>query len=306
MKYFHPKKYWRLIKEWSYNFFWYYIVPDSWYLKYRYKQVFGKPLNLKNPQTFNEKIQWLKLYDRNPLYTKLVDKVAVKDWVKNRIGEEYIIPNLAVWNNVSQINWDMLPNQFVIKCNHDAASYVICTNKTKLDITSAAMKLRNCLKTDYYRYENKQWAYKGIKRKILAEAFIKDSNDISIGLTDYKFFCFNGVVDCVMVSVDRHVGTPKFYFYDREWNILRYNYRSIQLDEKFSLKKPTNFDKMWEIAEILSADIPFVRVDLYNCSGKIFFGEMTFYPDGGADANLLAETELRFGNKLILPNKKRK
>jgi len=300
MKYFHPKKVFSKVKYFLMNVLPYYVIPDRWYLKWKYKKVFGLKLNLKEPKTFNEKIQWLKLYDRNPLYHTLVDKIAVKDWVANKIGQEYIIPTLAIWNNVNNIDFSVLPEQFVIKCNHDAASYSICIDKSSFDEKKALEKLSRAMSHDYYHHENKQWVYKNIQRKIFAEQFIKDTKSIKIGLTDYKFFCFNGEADCVMVAIGRETSNTVFYFFDREWKLLRYNFSGINAPQGFTIPKPERIEEMFTIAEILSQGFPFVRVDLYYSEGRIFFGEMTFNPDGGMDSNLLPETDLLFGSKIKL------
>lgn len=300
MKLIHPKRVLRQLRTWIKNVYWYYIVPDSCYLKHRFKQVFGKKLDLNNPQTFNEKIQWLKLHDRNPLYHQLVDKIAVKEWVAAKIGEEYVVPTLMVWNRVKDVDFSVLPDQFVIKCNHDAASWSICLNKNDFDQDQAIRKLSNAMKQDYYHFLNKQWVYKGIKRRILAEPLLKDNESVPVGLTDYKFFCFDGKADCVMIAIDREKKATKFYFFDREWKLLKYNYRGLAAPEGFSIPKPDKIEEMFTIAERLSEGFCFVRVDLYLSCGRIYFGEMTFNPDGGMDPNLLPEVDLLFGNKMNL------
>lgn len=174
MKYFHPRKWYRISKEKLRAIFLYYLLPDKVYLKYRYKQVMGKKLNLKNPQSFNEKMQWLKLYDRNPAYHKMVDKYEAKKFVANIIGEEYIIPTYGVWDSFEEIDFNALPNEFVLKCTHDAASTIVCKDKSTFDRDFANKKLTKALKQNYYRFENKQWAYKNIKPRIIAEKFMED------------------------------------------------------------------------------------------------------------------------------------
>jgi hypothetical protein len=305
MKYIHPKRLYREFYDGIYSLFWYYLVPDVLYLKHKYRKVFGCKLDLRNPRKFSEKIQWLKLYDRNPLYHKLVDKVAVKDWVKNKIGEQYVIPTYAVWSTIEDVDISLLPEQFVIKCSHDAASWSICHDRESFDEKSALDKIRRAIKQDYYHYDNKQWAYKDVPRRIIAEQFIKDSSEIEIGLTDYKFFCFDGKADCVMIAKDREKRNPIYYFFDREWHLLRYNYRGENAPEDFTLPKPDALDTMFLVAETLSKGFSFVRVDLYNSDGKILFGEMTFYPDGGMDPYILPEVDLLFGEKLKLPAKRK-
>ena len=271
------------------------FLPDSCYIRLRFYQRFGKWPNLKNPQTFSEKLQWLKLHDRNPLYTTLVDKYAVKKWVADKIGEEYIIPTLGVWNSFDEIDFNTLPNQFVLKTTHDSGGVVICRDKKILDINAARMKLEKSLKKNYY-YEGREWPYKNVKHCILAEKYMLDNKTNE--LRDYKFFCFNGCVDNVMVCVDRSIGEPKFYFFNEKWELLRLNKRGKASPADFTLDRPSLINKMFELAGVLSQDIPFVRVDLYNCNEKIYFGEMTFYPQSGFDSNLLPETD-RYLGKLI-------
>ncbi len=260
----------------------------------------GYKLNLKNPQTFNEKLQWLKLYDRNPAYTQMVDKYAVREYIKNTIGEEYLIPLLGVWDSFDEIDFDALPEQFVLKCNHDSGSVIICKDKNTFDVESARRMLNKALRVNYYHH-SKEWPYKNVKHKIIAEQFMVDSAEVE-GLTDYKFFCFNGNIDCVMVCLDRFTGDTKFYFFNEDWELLRYNIRGKAAPPGFSIPKPECMDEMFDIARKLSKGIPYVRVDLYAINGKTYFGELTFFPDSGFDANLLAETDEHFGKLLEIEN----
>lgn len=271
-------------------------LGDSRCLEIQYKATMGKTLNLKSPKTFNEKLQWLKLYNRDPLYTELVDKFSAKKWAADKIGPQYIIPTLGVWNHFEEINFDKLPNQFVLKCTHDSGSYVICKDKSAFDFLSAKRKLSNALKANFY-YSNGEWPYKNVPPRIIAEQYMEDRNGAFV---DYKFSCFNGVVDCVMVCLDRHLNDVKFYFFDKEWNLKRLNVRGKNAPEGFTIPKPSCMDEMFEIAAKLSKGIPFVRVDLFECDGKVYFGEMTFYPDSGFDANLLPETDEYFGQLIDL------
>ena len=270
-------------------------MSDKWYLKALWKRTFGYELDLKHPKTFNEKLQWLKLYDRKPIYTTLVDKYRVKQWIADKIGEQYVIPTLAVYDSVDEIDLDKLPDKFVLKCNHDSGNVVICRDKSTFDLQSAKQKLGVALKTDYY-LKQREWPYKNVKRCVIAEKYIQDQEDG--GLVDYKFFCFDGRVDCVMVCVDRHIKQPKFYFFDRDWNLKRLNVRGKEAPEGFSLPKPKSLDKMFELSSTLSEGIPFVRVDFYDVAGEILFGEMTFFPDAGFDSRILPEADLYFGGLL--------
>lgn len=278
----------------------YFLFPERQYLIIRYYLKMGKPLHLDNPKTMNEKLQWLKLYNRKPEYTKMVDKVKAKDYVSELIGEKYIVPTLGVWNHFDEIDFEKLPNQFVLKTNHSGGStgVVICKDKNSFDKVSARKKLEKSLKKDISR-SLVEWPYRNIERKILAEEYLGDE------LTDYKFYCFDGEADVVLNCVERKTGSPKFYFFDKEWNLRRLNKRGKEAPEGFTLPKPEGMDKMFEIASRLSEGLPYARVDLYNVKGKIYFSEITFFPSSGFDVNRLPEADLYFGEKIILPNKTR-
>lgn len=421
------------------------MIPDSVYLKIRFKKSMGYPLNLKEPKTFNEKLQWLKLYNRNPEYTTMVDKYAVKKYISEKIGAEYIIPTLGVWNSFDEIDFDALPDQFVLKCTHDSGGLVVCRDKSCLNMDAARKKIETSLSNNFY-YMGREWPYKDVPHRIIAEQYMADdlrdyklfcfdgvprmtlvcserftkdglkedfydeawnhlnvqrpahgnailpiqrpkqyelmkklaaklsekmpfaridfyeinekvyfgeitfypasgfegfkpeewdlklgewiklpngggyrlkSYDCSIiisnsfynnketkALVDYKFFCFDGVAESVMVCTERETGHPKFYFFDKEWNLKKYNIRGKEAPEGFTLPKPDCIDEMFSIAEKLSKGIPFVRVDLYCIDGLVYFGEMTFYPDSGFDVNLLKESNEHWGEMLILPEKR--
>ena len=261
----------------------------------KYWAIMGKRLNIENPQTFNEKLQWLKLYDRKEEYTAMVDKFAVREYIAQTLGEEYLIPLLGVWENPEDIDFDTLPDKFVLKCNHNSGTGMcICKDKKKLDIPKVKKELKKGLKEDYFIL-SREWPYKNVKRRIIAEQYMEDKNG---DFVDYKFFCFNGKADNVMVCLERNTGDTKFYFFDREWNLLRLNKRGKDAPEGFTIRKPECIDKMFEIAAVLSENKPYSRIDLYEVDGKIYFGEITFFPDSGFDPNLLKETDELFG-KLI-------
>lgn len=273
------------------------LFSDELFLKLKYRLIMKKKLILKNPQTFNEKLQWLKLHDRKPKYTMMVDKYEVRKYIAQKLGEEYLIPLLGVWDNVDDIDFDALPNQFVLKCNHNSGlGMCICKDKSKLDIEKVKKELKKGLKQDYYM-TGREWPYKNVKQKIIAEQYISDGNEN--GLTDYKFFCFDGNVHSVMLCIDRDT-EPKFYFFDREWNLLKLNIRGKDVPDNFTLPKPDRMEDMFKIASQLSKGMKFLRVDLYCCNSKIYFGELTFFPDSGFDANLLTETDKLFGNLINL------
>jgi O-antigen ligase len=272
-------------------------IDDEKFLKKVFKLRMNKNLDLENPKTFNEKLQWLKLYYRDEKLTKLVDKYEVRKYIKDTLGEKYLIPLLGVWNTPEEIDFASLPDKFVLKCNHNSGlGMCICTDKSKLDIEKVKKELAKGLKQDYY-LTGREWPYKNVKPRIIAEEYI---SDISGGLIDYKFFCFNGVADCVMVCIDRHLGDTKFYFFDKKWSLKRINKRGKEAPKGFTLNKPKKMDEMFAIAERLSKGFPYVRVDLYECNDKIYFGEMTFFPDSGFDANILPETDKYFGDLIKL------
>ena len=274
-------------------------MPDEEYLKRKFKSEMGRELNLSDPKTFNEKLQWLKLYDRRPEYTMMVDKYLVRDYIAKKLGEEYLIPLLGVWDDPDEIDFDALPDQFVLKCNHNSGlGMCICKDKSKLDIEKVKADLRKGLKQDYY-LTGREWPYKDVPRKIICEKYMSDSPD-SKNFTDYKFFCYNGYVDCVMVCLDRASGDTKFYFFDKDWNLKRINVRAINAPADFTLPKPVCMDKMFDIAAELSKGFRFVRIDLYQSNGHVYFGEMTFFPDSGFDANLLPATDQYFGDLMNL------
>lgn len=277
---------------------WGHVLYDKLYIKLLFRGEMGYCLNLDAPRTFNEKLQWLKLYNRNQEYSKLVDKIEVKRWVASRIGEKYIIPTYAWWNHPDEIDLSQLPESFVLKCNHAGGNMgcFLVQDKKDFNLDLAKVQLGHVLK--YSVYDSfKEWPYKNVKRRILAEKLL------GIGIEDYKFFCYDGFVESVMVAYERNTGCPKFYFFDRDWNLKRYNIRGKEAPEGFTMPKPENIDKMFEIAAILSKGFPFVRVDLYNVNGKIHFGEMTFFPASGLDYKLLRDTDEYFGSLIKLPKK---
>lgn len=274
-------------------------MPDEPYLKRQFRAIMKRDLNLENPITLNEKIQWLKLHDRKPIYTTMVDKYAAKQYVGDIIGNQYIIPTLGVWDKVEDIDFNQLPNQFVLKCTHNSHCLVICKDKTKLNIQEAKRILSKGLNYQYF-YKFREWAYKDVRPCIIAEKYLEDETGF---LTDYKFYCFNGTADCVLTCFDRINGDTKFYFFDREWSLKRYNKMGKEAPEGFTKPKPDGIDKMFELADILAkaSTAPFIRVDFYNVYGQIYFGELTLYPAAGYDLGRLPETDKLFGEKVKLP-----
>lgn len=259
-------------------------VPDDEYLKRKYKVIIGRELNLENPQTFNQKLQWLKLYDRRPEYTMMVDKFEVKKYVSDLIGEEYIIPTLGVWNHFDEIDFSKLPDQFVLKCTHDSGGLVICRDKNNLDKVAAKRKIEHCLKRNYY-WLGREWPYKHVKPRIIAEQYLEDNTYVfgNNGLTDYKFFCFSGKPKMIYISngMENHT-TAKISFYDMNGNEMPFHRSDYQpIMGKVTL--PDNFLSMEKVAKKLAKNInnPFVRIDLYSLQGKVYFSEITFSPCSG-------------------------
>ena len=275
------------------------LLPDYIFLQIKYRYKFNKKLDLKKPQTFNEKLQWLKLYDRNPEYTKMVDKYEAKKYVANIIGEEYIIPTLGVYDKFEDINFATLPNQFVIKCTHDSGGLVICKDKTSFNIKEARKKINISLRNTYYNY-GREWPYKNVKPRIIIEKYMVDESKKE--LKDYKFFCFNGEPKLLFVAKDRPFAT-KFNYYDMNFKKLPFK----QHYENFNdyIEKPKGFEKMIELSKKLSKDIPHVRVDFYDINGKVYFGELTFYHFSGFEKFEPEEWDKILGDMLELPKEKR-
>ncbi|MBP5617108.1 MAG: hypothetical protein J6X06_04905 [Elusimicrobiaceae bacterium] len=274
---------------------------DEKYLKRMFRSVFNYDLDLNNPKTFSEKLQWLKLYDRNPLYTMLVDKCAVKKWVAEKLGQEYVVPNLGMWNSPDEIEFDKLPNQFVLKCNHNSGlGMCICKDKSKLDVQKVKQALGNGLKQNYY-LTNREWPYKNVARKIIAEEFLSDGKNQD--LADYKFFCFGGIPHYCQVITDRN-SVEKVDFFDMNWQHQPFTGLTKPFPHADKMPKiPSCFEKMKQACHILAKDIPFVRVDFYEVNGKMYFGEMTFFPASGLGKFTPDKWNETIGDKLKLPSK---
>ena len=253
------------------------FMPDTSYLKLYYWARTGKKLNLKKPQTFNEKLQWIKLYDRKPEYTMMVDKYEVKKYIADTIGEKYVIPTLGVWDSFNDIDFDSLPQQFVLKCTHDSGGLVICKDKSKLDMNETKTKIENSLKRNYYKH-GREWPYKNVRKRIIAEEYIKP---FSGELNDYKIFCFNGKAEITLVCSERFSrGGLKEDFFDKKWNHLDMR-RIAHSNSEYKISSPRKYELMLKLAETLSENIPFIRCDFYETEDKIYFGELTFFPAGG-------------------------
>ena len=275
-------------------------MPDEEFLKKTYRYRMKKELNLENPKSFNEKLQWLKIYDRKPIYTSMVDKYEVKKYITDIIGEEYIIPTLGVWEKFEDIDFDLLPEQFVLKCTHDSGGVVICKDKSKLNITKAKKKINRSMKKNFY-YRLREWPYKDVKPRIIAEKYMEDTETAE--LRDYKFFCFNGEAKMIFIATDRQKKgeETKFDFFDMDFNLLPFT--NGHPHATVPPKKPKCFDEMRILAEKLSADIPHVRVDFYEVDGKVYFGEMTFFHWSGMVPFDPPEWDEKVGSWIELPEK---
>lgn len=289
----------RIILSLNRRLFWTFL-PDKLFIQLMYYANMGKKLDLKNPKTYNEKLQWLKLYDRRPEYTIMVDKYRVRDYVEKTIGKEYLIPLLGKWDDPDEIDIDALPDQFVLKCNHDSGSIVICKDKADFDFDKAKKMLKRHLRCGTY-IRGREWPYKNVKACVIAEEYMQD--DATGELRDYKFFTFNGEVKALFIATDRQneYKATAFDFFDREFHHL--DIRHGHPNAGSMPEKPYNFEKMIELAERLSKGIPEVRVDFYEVNQKIYFGEMTFFHRSGWIPFDPEEWDLRFGEWIHLPKK---
>lgn len=277
-------------------------MDDVAYLTKYYYYKTGQKLNLDFPKLFSEKMQWLKLYDRQSRYTTMVDKYAVKQYVSNKIGEQYIIPTIGVWERFEDIDFDVLPNQFVLKCTHDSHGVVICRDKASINYKKVRKKLCRALRRNYYA-PYREWPYKNVKPRIIAEQYMKDAD--SIELRDYKFYCFGGnPLYCQVIS--NRTSNETVDFFDMNWK--HQDFTGLALPhKKFSkapIPKPINLEKMKEFACVLSENIPFLRVDFYEVNGKLYFGELTFYPASGFGEFYPTKWNEIMGDHIILPEKR--
>ena len=273
-------------------------MSDKTYIQFLYKSHMGRKLNLANPQTYSEKLQWLKLNDHNPIYTKLVDKYRVREYIREKIGEDYLIPLLGVWKTAEEIDISVLPDRFVLKCNHDTGSIIVCHDKNKFDLETEKKKLSNCLKNGTFWY-TREWPYKGVDPCIIAEKYMED--DTYHDLRDYKFFCFDGVPKAMFIATERlNPEKPTaFDFFDMNFNHLPIKQGHPNADN--IPEKPINFEKMKELARVLSEGFPHIRVDFYEINGQVYFGELTFYHFGGVEPFIPESWDSVFGSWLNLP-----
>lgn len=275
------------------------LMSDKFHIKTRWRLEMGYELNLNNPKSFNEKIQWIKLNDHNPIYTLLVDKYRVKDYVAERIGAEHIIPTLAAYTSVDEIDLEKLPNQFVLKCNHDSGSVVLCRDKAKFDLEAAKKFLGKSLKENYY-WGKREWAYKNVKPIIIAEQYMEDSK--THGLPDYKFFAFDGEVKSLFIATERFNGNSetRFDFFDMDFKHI--NVTNGHPNADVLPDKPHCFNQMVAFAKVLSKGFPQVRLDFYEVNNHVFFGEYTFYHFAGTVPFNPADYDLELGSYIKLPS----
>lgn len=278
------------------------ILTDRLYIKWKFKRCVGYCPNLDDPQTFNEKLQWLKINDQRPDFTRMVDKVDAKNYVSNIIGNKYIIPTIDVWDNIDDIDWKALPKQFVMKVTSDSGGIVVCKDKALLDITAAKKKLKKGWGRNYYKY-NREYPYRNLTPRIIAEQYMEDEYG---ELRDYKIFCFNGEPKLLFVASDRQKKgeETKFDFFDTEWKHLPFT--NGHPNSSHLPPKPENFEEMLDIARKLAENIntPQVRIDLYNKKGRIFFGEITFFHWSGMKPFVPEEWDYKLGEMIRLPFEK--
>lgn len=275
------------------------FIPDEPYLKIMYRVRMGKKLDLNNPTTYNEKLQWLKLNDRKPKYTMMVDKYEAKNYIKTIIGDAYTIPTLGVWDSFDDIDFSVLPNQFVLKCTHDSGGLVICKDKETLDVKKARKKINRSLKTNFY-WVGREWPYKNVKPRIIAEPYMHDDNVDQ--LTDYKIHTFNGTAKTIFVKQNAHSGEgAKSAYFDRNFNHLGFTWGYSQATHLPEL--PKSIDEMISVAETLAKGMIELRVDFYEIAGKPYVGELTFFDGSGFDKFEPKSWDYTLGSWLKLPNK---
>ncbi|MCM1263703.1 MAG: glycosyl transferase [Butyrivibrio sp.] len=272
------------------------FIPDKPYLKLCYRLKTHKKLNLKNPQTFNEKLQWLKLYDRKPEYSIMVDKYRVREYIKEKIGEEYLIPLVGgPYKNVNEIDLDALPEQFVLKCNHDSGSIVICRDKKDFDFEAAKKKLDYCLKHNFW-YLGREWPYKNVEPCIIAEKYMVDESGSE--LKDYKVFNFDGKPEIIQVDFGRFK-EHKRNLYDKDWKYIE-AVIEYQTDSEIKINRPKQLEQMLKLARLLSKDFPFLRTDFYSVEERLYFGEITFFHESGFGKFEPEKYERELGEKITI------
>ena len=276
------------------------VIPDELYLRILYRVRTGKKLNLKSPKSFNEKLQWLKLNYRKPIQTQMVDKYEVKDYVKSLIGDEFVIPTIGVWDTFEEIDFESLPDSFVLKCTHDSGGLVICKDKSQLDWNSVGRRIKRSLKKNYY-WNSREWPYKNVQPRIMMEPYLVDETANSMGLKQlpvYKFFCFSGNPYMIQTIQNDKLPDESIDYFNCNWEWL--NLRQNHPNSKNRMPAPERLAEMVKIAEKLSQGFPFIRVDLYQVNGKVFFSEYTFYSDSGLAAFSPDKWDSELGEMIVL------
>lgn len=278
-------------------------VSDENYAKLTYRAKLGRKLDLNNPVTFNEKIQWLKLYDRNPEYSGFVDKYESKNIVKDLVGEEFVVPLLGVYDSFDEIDFDVLPNQFVIKTTHDSGGYVIVRDKSELNVAEAKKKIESSQKRNYYKY-SREWPYNNVKPRIIIEEYIvgKDGEEMK----DFKLFCFNGEFKFGFIISGRSQKVLKMKYFDKDFNFIPVKQGGDKYIMDESIPKPKSFDKMVELTKTLTKGFPFVRMDFIEVDDRLYVGEFTLYHWGGTMPFEPGEWDRKFGEFIELPTQKNK
>ena len=273
------------------------IKNDETYLRWYYYFGMGKFPDLKNPKSFNEKLQWLKMHDHNPAYTQMVDKLGVKDYISKKIGQEYVVPLIGAWDKFEDIDFDKLPDKFVLKCTHDSGGLVICKDKSKLNIAEARKKIYHCLKKDYF-IGTREWPYKDVKKKIIAEQLLTEPGQPAP--RDYKILCFNGKPKLIELHQNRFTDRQTQDFYDTSWKRTSISQGGWNGVSKSEAPKPENLDQMLTLSETLAEGTACMRVDWYDINGKLYFGEITFYDGSGIDAFDDYNDDLKMGSWIDL------
>lgn len=279
------------------------LFPDEFYLKRQFKYILGYDLNLENPQTFQEKLQWLKLHDRKPIYTKMVDKYDAKEFIAEKVGEQYVIPTLAVYNSVDEIDYDKLPNEFVMKTTHDSGSFVICHSKKDLDIKESDKIMKDSLNRGNYYWAYREWPYKNVRPRIIVEQMLTDGNNKE--LRDYKFYCFNGEPKVFYITTNKGLGLPtRQDFFDTEGNHIDVQDIHYPNNETCTPEVPKQLDIMVELARKLAKNTYHLRVDFYEINGRVYIGELTFFEGSGYCEFTPDKYNRIFGDWIKLPFEK--
>ena len=272
------------------------LISDEKYIKAYYFCIFKRKIDLQNPSTFNEKLQWLKLYDRKPIYTEMVDKDKAKAFIADKIGWEYVIPTLGVYKDFESIDFDKLPEKFVMKCTHDSGCVIVCKNKSSFDKEDAKKKLEKALKRNFY-LSGREWPYKNVPPRIIIEKYIED---IELGqLVDYKLYTFNSVPRLMMIIKDREKHETKAAYYDMNYQELDFSWGYPCIKE--SITKPKNFELMKKFSRILAENTSHLRVDFYEANGRLYVGELTFYDGSGFEKFYPEEWDKKLGDYINLP-----